>query len=330
MLKLTLTLLMPLVHVNLNHGFIPRISNMRSITTTSTSSSFLKFCPSESEHMNAYNLNIESAIDMWAAKISAASSMTEEGIFLSTNDDTNYFVDTLKFDIERTIDNPSLGLSLMEVAGGRGDGIGITLIDGIVPDGNADKDTILIAPGDSISQIDVVTSNTSGMDVSENVFSLATECLDYDATVQAIQSLPSPSSSNEAQRISITIKRLRRKPKIKLNLQYPPSQNEPDETITLFSGENLRRALLTRGVKLNDKFSRRFDSGGIGDCGAEGTCATCVVSVTNGMDLLSPISIQEGQILKKTPKWRFACKAVVGHGMTEGEITMKVNPRQWE
>lgn len=327
MIKFILTLLMLLVHPEFNHGFIPRISN--ACRTTTPTSSFLKFGPSESEHMNAYNLNLEDSVEKWTAKISAASSMTEEGIFLNTNDDTNYFVDTLKFDIERSIDNPSLGLSLMEVAGGRGDGIGITLIDGIIPDGNADKDTILIVPGDSISQIDVITSKTSGMDVSENILSLATECLDYDATVEAIQSLPSPSSK-EPQRISMTIKRIRRKPKIKLNLQYPPYQNEPDETITLFSGENLRRALLTRGVKLNDKFSERFDSGGIGDCGAEGTCATCAVSVTNGMELLSPISIQEEQILRKHPRWRFACKAVVGHGMTEGEITMKVNPRQWK
>lgn len=265
---------------------------------------------------------------MWSAKLSAASSLSAEGIFLSTKDDTNYFVDSLKYTIERTAENPSLGLSLMEIAGGRGDGVGITIIDGVVEGGNADKDNILILPGDSIGQIDVLSSQTSGRDISQNVFSIESECLDYDATVQAIQSIPAPS--DQPQKVTLTIKRIRRKPKIKLNLQYPPSQNEPDETIELFAGENLRRALLTRGVKLNDAFSRRFDSGGVGDCGAEGTCATCVVDVTKGMELISPISIQEGQILKKKPRWRFACKAVVGDGMREGEISMRVNPRQWD
>ena len=88
--------------------------------------------------------------------------------------------------------------------------------------------------------------------------------------------------------------------------------------------------MLTRGVKLNDKFSKRFDSGGTGDCGAEGTCATCVVSVTDGFDLLNKAGIQEQQILVKNPRWRLACKAIVGFGMKEGSVTLRVNPRQWE
>eukprot|EP00957_Ditylum_brightwellii_P064969 4928557-Ditylum_brightwellii.AAC.1 len=119
-------------------------------------------------------------------------------------------------------------------------------------------------------------------------------------------------------------------PKVTLNLQYPPSQNEPDVTIELFAGENLRRAMLTRGVKLNDALSRRFDSGGIGDCGSEGTCATCVVSVSKGMDLLNTMNTQEQQMLAKNPNWRLACRAIVGSGMKEGDITIKVNPRQWD
>ncbi len=59
------------------------------------------------------------------------------------------------------------------------------------------------------------------------------------------------------------------------------------------------------------------------------TCATCVVSVTKGNELLSPMKIQEEQILAKKPRWRMACKAVVGYGMTEGEMTLQVNPKRW-
>jgi hypothetical protein len=48
------------------------------------------------------------------------------------------------------------------------------------------------------------------------------------------------------------------------------------------------------------------------------------------MELLSPAKIQEGQILSKKPGWRMACKAVVGYGMKEGDMTLRVNPRQWD
>ena len=56
----------------------------------------------------------------------------------------------------------------------------------------------------------------------------------------------------------------------------------------------------------------------------------CVVAVSKGDELLSPKAIQEAQILKKNPRWRMACKTVVGHGMQDGEMTIQVNPRQWE
>ena len=114
-----------------------------------------------------------------------------------------------------------------------------------------------------------------------------------------------------------------------LTLQYPPSEGEPDTTLELFAGENLRRAMLTRGVKLNDPLSLRFDSGGTGDCGGEATCSTCVVNVVDGGELLNPQKTQEQQMLVKNPRWRLACKAIVGYGDQEGSMTIKVNPRQW-
>ena len=125
------------------------------------------------------------------------------------------------------------------------------------------------------------------------------------------------------------MKRLRRKPRVTVKLQYPPYEKEPDTVLELFAGENLRRALLTRGVKLNDVLSKRFDSGGTGDCGADGTCATCAVGVVRGGELLSPKKQTESQIFADTPSWRMACKTIVGHGMSEGDLTLQVNPKQW-
>lgn len=54
------------------------------------------------------------------------------------------------------------------------------------------------------------------------------------------------------------------------------------------------------------------------------------MGVTKGKELLSPMGEQEAQILSKKPRWRMACKTVVGYGMAEGEMTLQVSPRQWE
>lgn len=35
-------------------------------------------------------------------------------------------------------------------------------------------------------------------------------------------------------------------------------------------------------------------------------------------------------MLVKNPRWRLACKAIVGFGDQEGSMTVRVNPRQWD
>jgi ferredoxin len=275
--------------------------------------------------MNRYNIPVDRAAEEWTCVLSAGSAIQEAGVYLECKDGQQYFVDTLKFDVRRS---GGMGIELLELAGGREDGLGITMVSGLVEGGNADGSGIMA--GDSLSQLEVVrsTQTPSATSVEEEFTSVRTEGLGYDATIDAILSLPEVASNDET--VRITVKRIRRKPVVQVTLRYPPAQNEPDATIELFAGENLRRGMLVRGVKLNDKLSERFDSGGLGDCGADGTCATCVVAVSKGDELLSPKAIQEAQILKKNPRWRMACKTVVGHGMTEGDMTIQVNPRQWE
>ena len=89
-----------------------------------------------------------------------------------------------------------------------------------------------------------------GLTDSKEIVSVSTECLGYDGTVDAILSLPDPKTDDET--LTLNIRRIRRKPKITVNLKYPPSQDTLDETIELFAGENLRLGMLVRGVKLND------------------------------------------------------------------------------
>mmetsp|Transcript_25829 Transcript_25829/g.54138 ORF Transcript_25829/g.54138 Transcript_25829/m.54138 type:complete len:375 (+) Transcript_25829:115-1239(+) len=289
--------------------------------------------------MNAYNVPLSTSLSEWTALLSPSDSLQSRGIFLSARNRREHFVDTLRFAVKR---EGGLGLMLREIAGGREDGAGITVVEEVLPGGNAEG--VGIAEGDSIvgatlalrqsssSSSSAQSNETPPLQTVEERIDLATECLGYDATISALASLPPPSSPSEE--LLLTVKRIRRQPGVDVTLRYPPSSNEPDATLRLFAGENLRRAMLTRGIKLNDPLARRFDSGGRGDCGADGTCATCAVGIGRGegsssSSLLSPMKDTERQILKEKPGWRMACKVVVGYGMREGDLVVRVNPRQW-
>jgi len=322
----TVALLLSVLHNT--HAFLsPRSSNINRANTMAAfaqqQQSYYSAAGAPTVDMDKYNLSLEESINEWAAVVQTESSMQEAGIFLKARDSDNLFVDTLQYTLKR---EGGLGLLLTEIAGGRSDGVGITIIEEVIAGGNAHG--VGIVPGDSIVALRVSSTTEEGGDVETLRTDTSTECLGYDSTIDSIISLPPPSSSEDE--IVLTVKRLRKQPKVQVKLQYPAYMEEEDISIELFAGENLRRAMLTRGIKLNDKLAERFDSGGTGDCGSDGTCATCVVGVTKGKELLSPMGKQEEQILSQKPRWRMACKAVVGYGMMEGEMTLQVSPRQWE
>ncbi|KAL3917963.1 MAG: hypothetical protein SGILL_004466 [Bacillariaceae sp.] len=212
---------------------------------------------------NRYNIPLERIAQEWTAEMVPESSLREAGVYLGAKSFKELMVDTVQVELNRRV-GEGLGLQLLEIAGGREDGLGITVIDGTVEGGIADGSDVMV--GDSIAAITVVKTSvsdgSSSLSEQETRESVETECLGYDKTVEAIMDLPAAESEDE--KIILVLKRLRRKPKVTLTLQYPPSENEPDTTLELFSGENLRRAMLTRGVKLNDPLSLRFDSGGTG------------------------------------------------------------------
>jgi ferredoxin len=280
--------------------------------------------------LNQYNLPLDQVEKEWTANYVQKTTEQEEGVYLTPKDQRTNFVDTVKTTFARQ-ENQRLGLELAELAGGRDDGLGITLVMGLVPGGPAEGSGIL--PGDSIAEVTLVrrrieaTGDRQLEEMQQN-WSVRTECLAYDKTVEAIQTLP-PMKPGFEDCYTLTIKRLRRKPKVKVNLQYPAEQNEPDMQIEMFAGENLRQGMLIRGVKLNDQLAKRFDTKSGGNCGAGGLCRTCAVSIQNGEDLLNPQRVAEKQMLQDSPRWRLACKAIVGFGMKEGEMTVRVNPRQW-
>ena len=282
--------------------------------------------------LNQYNLSsLDEILDEWKLTLRQKPAETAVNVALACRN-PDYFVDRVTVAFPRT-GGAGLGLELTELAGGREDGLGITVVTGLVPDGPAAQVGVDVLPGDVLTKVAVrrtqrQTTKDAPLADQEEVVQVNTEGLCYDATVDALSSLP-PADDRYDETYQLTLKRIRRKPRVKVKLQYPPAQNEPDTTIELFAGENLRMGMLLRGVKLNDPLAQRFDTKNGGNCGANGLCRTCSVTVQSGAELLNPQRLNEKQIFENQPRWRLACKAIVGYGMQEGEMTIRVNPGQF-
>ena len=319
-----------IVRILLFHSLVLFVAGLSSPsplgkTTRNIATQTLQGAGPATVNLNEYNLPLERIEQEWCAAFVEKSLDRDEGVYLGANTPGEVYVDTINVSFPR---QGGLGIELAELAGGREDGLGITVVTGLVSDGAA-KETEII-PGDSIVEVALVRNKKvvgkKNLQEQQQEWSVKTECLNYDATVEAILSLPPPM---EGDLISLRLKRLRRRPKITVRLQYPPEQNEPDTTIVMNAGENLRQGMLVRGVKLNDPLAKRFDTKSGGNCGAGGLCRTCSVNVLNGGDLLNDQRVAEKQMLADNPRWRLACKAIVGFGMKEGEMTIRVNPNQW-
>jgi hypothetical protein len=301
-------------------------------TTKNVATQILQGAGPPEVDLNQYNLDsLEQIENEWTANLVQRPAEKETRLCLGCKSETQLFVDSVIVTFPRKKD-ASLGIQLVELAGGRRDELGITVVTGLVQGGSAEGSDII--PGDSISSVSIVrqkrqSDDGSGLAETQVQFIAKTECLSYDATVEAISRLP-PASPAHDEFFSLTLKRLRRRPAVTVRLQYPPSQNEPDATMQLFAGENLRQGMLVRGVKLNDPLAKRFDTKNGGNCGAGGLCRTCCVSVLKGGALLNSQRIAEKQMLQDSPRWRLACKAIVGYGMKEGEMIIRVNPQQWD
>ena len=64
-----------------------------------------------------------------------------------------------------------------------------------------------------------------------------------------------PASDDDV--VAMSVKLMRQQPRSNIRLQYPSDTGKEDMTIELFAGENLRGAMLTREIKLNNRLVRR-------------------------------------------------------------------------
>lgn len=270
---------------------------------------------------NTYNIPLEDAAEQWTATVQESDNAGRQaGIPYLSSKSKDYFVDDIpSVAVSRT---GGLGLELLELAGGRSDGVGITIVSAVTEGGNAANAGIL--PGDSIAAVTILetieTKDSFGIVEDTQSKTALTECRDFDNTIDALVNFP-PS---ETTTLYLDIKRMRRWPKVKVQVEYPPSQCAEGvdnvEILELFAGENLKRALQTRRIILEDPGQRKCDY-----CGSN----ACVVSVYKGKTLLNPMGQTEEKLMKKNPTCRLSCKTTVGYNMQEGEMKVRINLSQW-
>ena len=265
----------------------------------------------ESEECIALGLEtLNEVYAQWGVCVEESTAIKVGGLLFSPQDPRTYGTETVdKIVLTR---NPGLGIELLEVANNN-EGVGIVVVDGTV-EGSSAADSAL-QKGDVIAFV----GQPGGP--FESV-----EAKTWDDTVDALGRV-------EGDQVELVVKRLVKRPVVDVTVKHPNGE-QPDQVLRLFAGENLRRAMLTRRVALNDPLARRFDDNDVGgDCGSGGACCTCAVAVLAGAEMLSPQKASERQIMKtlRQPRFRLACKTAVGEGLQNGEtgtMTIRINPRQ--
>lgn len=266
---------------------------------------------------NVYNVALDQAAELWTVSVCAENQIDRiaNKPFMDVTS-KDYYVDDVSVVVTRSQANPGLGMELLELKGGRSDGVGLTIVEGV--SGNAERAGVIA--GDSIASVEFETVTGGNMAQEIEATMLECECRDFDSTFDMLTTIP-PASEIES--ITLNLKRIRRWPRITTVVEYPPSQVaegvEATETLELFAGENLKMALLNRGIIMEDPAAAKCDFCGI----------KCNVKIDQGMQLLSPMSSTEEKIMKRNPKCRISCKTVVGYNMQEGNLRVRVNLNAW-
>lgn len=206
-----------------------------------------------------------------------------------------------------------LGLILAEMIQFGDQNRGLVLVEEIVAGSNAEA-AGKIRVGDSIM---AVQGNGEAVDV---------QGLDWDSTVGALTSVSGDS-------ILLTMKRMIKRATVKVTVTAGDGSNLG--SFECASGANLRMEFLRRTLpkeEIYDSSTMRFDAiGNAGsNCGGEGTCGTCIVAFTQGLDLVSPAGRVEGKALAKQNRpvrWRWSCRAQLGYDNKGGDISVQLKPQ---
>jgi hypothetical protein len=250
--------------------------------------------------------NIESQLDEIAHKLRLNVYDVNTGVYGIESKDPLYGIENIHTKV-RMDRHGSLGIELTEVAHSDLDHRGLVLVSKVT--GLAEHDTP-IHVGDTVI----------GVFVDEG-FKESTTGLDYDDTVDVINRAKEYAVEHHNM-ITLELNRLVKKAHVKVIVE---NDDSTETELDALAGDNLRLLLMHKHVDLYDPKTHRLDQPNVcGNCGGEGICGTCLVSVQEGMEHLNKVGPQESSILTNRPSnWRAACKTVVGAD-NEQDTTLRI------
>ena len=149
--------------------------------------------------------------------------------------------------------------------------------------------------------------------------------LDYDLTEECLNKAKAVALKTDGV-LTLQLNRLIKRAPIRVEVDDGSGKIK---VVDALAGENLRRLLLRKGIKLYDPQTKRFDMPySTGDCAGDGLCGTCLVAVQEGGSSLNEKDHTEMLITRGRPlSWRASCRTVVGADNKPATIRVSIHPQ---
>lgn len=305
-------LLMVIVLVTsvVSHGFLLK-SPLRSVGT-------LKMMAGMSADIVASKVKV--------IKYGATSSAPEYGVEIS---DRTFRESSASVIVSRL---GGIGLDLEEYNVGKD--CATVIVYGINPGTNAEA-----AGGFQSGDILVGISGVEAIQGTETEASLNAGEAPLKAKLEGLtldQTLDLMSYFGEYSKVAIRVKRISPRRVVNVKVLGPQGEDQGELTVLSGYGVNLRTLLQASSKALYDRRTYRFDSPYQSDsnCGGEGTCGTCLVSILSGGENLNDRNrVENAALLKQNApaNYRWACRTYISENVdkVEGdsdEIIVKLRP----
>lgn len=247
----------------------------------------------------------------------------DEGIFGFESQDSRFGIQVISTKLSLPRPDSDLGLVLTQVAGNM-DGRGLVLVSDIITS-TGGVGTAAATARPAIQVGDTIVGIAVGNDFRERC-----TALNYDRTVEIIRDAKQHAAmSGSGTTITLELNRLVPRAEIVVQVEDASQVETKTQEIRALAGENLRRMLLRKGIKLYDSKTKRFDMPyAVGDCAGEGLCGTCLVQIQKGAELLNEQDHMEQIITKGRPaSWRASCRTIVGVDNKPGRVEIRIKPQ---
>lgn len=249
-----------------------------------------------------------------ASKLKLEVFDLDENLYGFDSQDQRFGLEVVKTNVSIDTADSAIGLVLTEIASAQ-DGRGLVLIREVA--GKAASAVPVIHVGDVITGVwaghgrDHLRERTTG--------------LDYDLTVECLNKAKDVAVKTDGV-LTLQLNRLIKRASIRVEVEDGSGKMEVIEAL---AGENLRRLLLRKGIKLYDPQTKRFDMPyATGDCAGDGLCGTCLVAVREGEASLNEKDHTETLITRGRPaSWRASCRTVVGADNKPATVRVSIHPQ---